>query len=68
MVVADPEDRSWQVAKMIGMGYEDIMAVEHEDSVEKVLHSTSSAAQSFVAASWCRSGLKHGGSWFAAAS
>ena len=42
------------------MRYVCAMAVEHEDSVEKVLHSSSSAAQSFVAASWCRSGLKYG--------
>ena len=36
------------------------MAGHHADSVEAVLQSSSSAAQSFVAASWCRSGLKHG--------
>tara|TARA_A100001391_G_scaffold78331_1_gene50575 strand:+ start:34361 stop:35308 length:948 start_codon:yes stop_codon:yes gene_type:complete len=36
------------------------MSDRHEDSVEEVLQSSSSAAQSFVAASWCRSGLKHG--------
>lgn len=36
------------------------MAGQHEQSVEQVLHSPSSAAQSFIAASWCRSGLKHG--------
>ncbi|WP_156840274.1 GAF domain-containing protein [Novosphingobium aquimarinum] len=36
------------------------MAGRHEDSIEAVLHSSTSAAKSFVAASWCRSGLKHG--------
>ncbi|MHA6717842.1 GAF domain-containing protein [Sphingomonas sp. RS6] len=41
-------------------GYEGFMAAQHEDSVAEVLHSSSSAARSFVAASWCRSGLKHG--------
>lgn len=32
----------------------------HEDSVAKVLASPTSAARSPLAASWCRSGLKHG--------
>ena len=36
------------------------MAERHRDYVERVLSSTTRAAQSLVAASWCRSGLKHG--------
>ncbi|GGO98868.1 GAF domain-containing protein [Stakelama pacifica] len=32
----------------------------HQDQVEEVLGSPTRAAQSLVAASWCRSGLKHG--------
>ncbi len=36
------------------------MKGQHEHSVAEVLHSSTSAGQSFVAASWCRSGLKHG--------
>jgi transcriptional regulator of acetoin/glycerol metabolism len=40
--------------------YQLAMADRHEALVEEVLQSSSSAAQSLVAASWCRSGLKHG--------
>lgn len=36
------------------------MTRHHQDNVEEVLGSPTSAAQSLVAASWCRSGLKHG--------
>ncbi len=36
------------------------MTAQHPDKVEEVLRSPTSAAQSMVAASWCRSGLKYG--------
>lgn len=36
------------------------MGNRHQAAVDAVLHSSSSAGQSLVAASWCRSGLKHG--------
>lgn len=36
------------------------MERRHQDRVEDVLRSRTRAAQSLVAASWCRSGLKHG--------
>lgn len=36
------------------------MGERHEAIVEEVLQSSSSAAHSLVAASWCRSSLKHG--------
>lgn len=37
-----------------------MMGKHHLDAVEEVLGSPTRAAQSLVAASWCRSGLKHG--------
>lgn len=40
--------------------YLEMMGERHEAVVEEVLQSSSSAAHSLVAASWCRSGLKHG--------
>lgn len=36
------------------------MSRDHQDDVEAVLDSPTRAAQSLVAASWCRSGIKHG--------
>mgnify|MGYP002002012467 CR=1 FL=1 len=42
------------------MLYRVVMTDRHEAVVEEVLQSSSSAAHSVVAASWCRSGLKHG--------
>ena len=42
------------------MRYGAHMKARHQDDVEKVLRSPTRAAQSLVAASWCRSGLKHG--------
>ena len=36
------------------------MTDRHPDDVEKVLRSPTRAGQSLIAASWCRSGLKHG--------
>ena len=40
--------------------YRGTMTERHEAIVEEVLQSSSSAAHSLVAASWCRSGLRHG--------